>query len=64
MGVYKTYLNTKCCAICEFWGALRRIYGIMWKVRNGEYVQIGGVVIIKEKKDIKIVVADIYAGLL
>lgn len=27
MGVYKTYSNTKCCATCEFWGALRRIHG-------------------------------------
>jgi len=26
MGMYNTYPNTKCCAACEFWGALRRIY--------------------------------------
>ena len=36
----------------------------MWKVKNGEYAPIGEAVIIKERKDIKIVVVDIYAGLL
>jgi len=36
----------------------------VWKVKNGEYAPIGEVVIIKETKDIKTVVANIYAGLL
>jgi len=33
-------------------------------VKNGEYVPIGEVVIIKETKNIKTAVANIYAGLL
>jgi len=50
MKVYRNYPNIKCCATCEFWGAIKRIYNNRVESEEWGICLIGEAVIYKKEK--------------